>query len=451
MTAAGQPGQTGDIARPLAVRGAIIHCRSDPGDSSTGVGVEYLPDGLLLVDRGRVLRSGPAPELLRDLGEQWRVLDYSGKLIVPGFVDCHVHYPQTDMIASYGAQLLDWLEQYTFPTERHFEDAGHAREVADFFLTELLRNGTTTALVFGTVHPGSVEAFFAASARRNTRMVAGKVLMDRNAPDYLRDSPGTGYRDSKALIERWHGNGRQAYAVTPRFAPTSSEAQLEQVGRLAREHPDVYIHSHVAENRGEVDWVAELFPWSRSYLDVYDRYRLVRRRSVYAHCIHLDPQDRQRMSEMGAVAAFCPTSNLFLGSGLFDLQAADQCGLRVGLATDVGAGTSFSMLQTLNEAYKVLQMRGHSLSPYRGLYLATLGGARALDMDGVIGNFESGREADFVVLDPAATPLLARRLTGWSDPADLLFALMMLGDDRAVAATYVMGVLKHSRAEPVAA
>jgi len=271
------------------------------------------------------------------------------------------------------------------------------------------------------------------------------VLMDRHAPEYLRDTPQSAYDDSKSLIERWHGNGRQSYAITPRFAPTSTEAQLQQAGKLAREHPDAYVHTHVAENPNEVAWVADLFPWSRSYLDVYDRFGLLRERAVYAHCIHLDEKDRRRMADTGAVAAFCPTSNLFLGSGLFDMRAADAVGMRVGLATDVGGGTSFSMLQTLNEAYKVLQMNGQSLSPFRALYLATLGSARALYIDDKVGNFGKGKEADFVVLDPGATALMARRLAHVTDPMEKLFVLMMLGDDRAVAATYLMGELAHER------
>jgi guanine deaminase len=443
----GQDAVTGPVGRSdrTAFRASIVHCLADPGDDLSGAEVEYIEDGLLLVEAGKVARIGPAPDLLPGLGEQCEITDYSGKLIVPGFIDCHVHYPQTDVIAAYGGQLLTWLERYTYPTERRFADAGYARSEAEFFLAELFRNGTTTALVFGTTHAQSVDAFFQASQARNARMLAGKVLMDRNAPDYLRDTPESAYQDSKRLIERWHGQGRHAYAITPRFALTSTEAQLEQAGRLAREHPDVYVHTHVAENRDEVAQVAELYPWSRSYLDVYDRFGLLRDRTVYAHCLHLDEKDRRRMAETGAVAAFCPTSNLFLGSGLFDLRAADDAGVRVGLATDVGGGTSFSMLQTVNEAYKVLQMNRQSLSPYRALYLLTLGGARALDVDDRIGSFQSGREADFVVLDPAATPLMARRLEAVTDPMERLFVLFTLGDDRTVAATYLMGARVHQR------
>jgi guanine deaminase len=358
---------------------------------------------------------------------------------VPGFIDCHIHYPQTDLIASYGTQLLDWLETYTFPTESRFADSEHAAEAAGFFIDELLRNGTTTALVLGTVHPQSVDAIFTAAGRRNLRLMAGKVLMDRNCPEYLRDTPDSAYRDSKALIERWHGQDRLLYAITPRFAPTSSAEQLQRAGQLAAEHPDTFIHTHVAENRDEVDWVARLFPESRSYLDVYDRFGLLRERAVYAHCLHLDREDRRRVAQTGAAMAFCPTANLFLGSGLFDLAAARELGVRVGLGTDVGGGTSFSQLRVLSEAYKVLQLQGQTLAPLQALYLLTLGSARALYLDDKIGSFATGKEADFVVLDPAATPLLARRMKTAGDITEKLFALIMLGDDRVVAATYVLG------------
>jgi guanine deaminase len=422
-----------------AFRASIFHCLRDPGERSDPNAVEYLEDGLLVVEQGRVSRLGPAAPLLAQLPRGVEIRDYSDKLIVPGFIDTHIHYPQTDIIASYGEQLLEWLNKYTFPTEGRFGDRALAREVAEFFLDELLRNGTTTAQVLATVHPESVDAIFEASQARGMRMLAGKVLMDRNAPGFLRDTPESAYRDSKALIERWHRQGRLLYAITPRFAPTSTDEQLQQAGRLAMEHPDVFVHTHVAENRDEMAWVARLFPWSRSYLDVYDHYGLLRERSVFAHCLHLDRQDCRRMAETGAAMAFCPTSNLFLGSGLFDLEAATAHGVRVGLATDVGGGTSFSMLQTMAEAYKVLQLNAQQLSPTRAFYLATLGGARSLYLDDRVGNFEIGKEADFVVLDPAATALMARRMQQVQDFTEQLFIFMMLGDDRSVHSTYIEG------------
>jgi guanine deaminase len=426
-------------ASPAAFRASLLHFLADPGAGDAAHAWQYFEDGLLVVEDGRVKAVGPAASLLPGLPADVRIVDHSGMLIVPGFVDVHIHYPQTDMIASPGRQLLDWLEDYTFPLERRFSDPAYARAVADFFLDELLRNGTTTALVFATVHKLSADAFFAAAAAKKLRMIAGKVLMDRNCPEYLRDTPESGYEESAELIEKWNGRERLNYAITPRFAITSSARQLELAGKLAREHPSARIHSHVAENAAEVAWIRELFPASRSYLDVYDDAGLLRGGAVFAHCIHLDDADRRRMAESGAAAAFCPTSNLFLGSGLFDIAATDSAGMRFAVATDVGGGTSFSMLRTLSEAYKVAQMRGHFLSPLRALYLATLGGARVLGLEDCIGNFEPGKEADFVVLDLASTPLAARRMASARTLPEQLFALVMLGDDRAVKETYVLG------------
>jgi guanine deaminase len=427
-----------------AFRGSILHFLGDPGELGAKA-AEYFHDGLLVLRGGRVERVGEASALLPQIGSDAEVTDYSGRLIVPGFIDTHVHYPQTDIIASHGAQLLEWLERYTFPTERRFADAGYARGVADFFLEELLRNGTTTALVFATVHKQSVDAFFEASEARGMRMLAGKVMMDRNCPDYLQDTARSSYEDSAALIERWHGRQRALYAVTPRFAPTSNEEQLRMAGRLLDEHPGVYLQSHVAENLGEVAWVAKLFPESRSYLDVYDRFTLLRERTVFAHCIHLDAADRQRMAQTGSAMSFCATSNLFLGSGLFDLEAARRAGVRVGIGTDVGGGTSFSMLRTLSESYKVAQLAGQHLPPLQAFYLATLGSSRSLYLDERIGNFAPGMEGDFVVLDLAPTPLMARRMETATDLEERLFVLMMLGDDRSVLATHVMGERAYGR------
>jgi guanine deaminase len=424
---------------PAAFRASVLHFLDDPGNDAAAGNHEFFEDGLLIVTDGKVADVGPADKLLAGLSADIAVNDFSGHLIVPGFVDTHTHYSQTDVIASAGHDLLHWLEHYTFPEERKFADAAHAAGVAGFFLDELMRNGTTTALVFGTVHKQSADVFFQAAAQRKLRMVAGKVLMDRNCPEYLRDTAESGYRESAELIEKWHGRERLGYAITPRFAITSSEQQLELAGRLAREHPDAYIHSHVAENVDEVEWVRKLFPWSRSYLDVYDRYGLLRERAVYAHCIHLDSDDRRRMAESGAAAAFCPTSNLFLGSGLFDLAGADVAGLRVAIATDVGGGTSFSMLQTLADAYKVSQMRGYRLPALRAFYLATLGGAKALGLEHAIGSFAEGREADFVVLNCEATPLIKRRLASVGTLEEKLFALMTLGEDRCILQTFILG------------
>ncbi|MGA8260386.1 MAG: guanine deaminase [Arenicellales bacterium] len=421
-----------------AYRGSIVHALRDPGCGDDDA-LEILPDGILCVSGGKVRELGPADDVLRRLPSDATVVDHTGKLIVPGFVDTHIHYPQVDVIASYGAQLLDWLNNYTFPAEARFKDEAVARGAASFFLDELLRNGTTTALVFATVHPQSVDAIFEGARARGMRLIAGKVLMDRNCPEDLRDTAESGYRDSKALIEKWHGVERLSYAITPRFAVTSSDEQLIAAGRLAAEHPGVFVQTHLAENVDEVAWVRKLFPARRSYLDVYDHFGLVRERSVYAHCIHVDDTDRRRMGEAGAAAAFCPTSNLFLGSGLYDLAAADAHRVRTGIGTDVGGGTSYNIPRTLGEAYKVLQLRGQTLTPRRAFYLATLGGAHSLYMDDTIGNFESGKEADFVVIDPHATPLTARRMSKSRDVVEKLFALTMLGDDRNIHAVYIAG------------
>ena len=424
-----------------AHRGAMLHFRADPGAHADPASFEFFADGLLVVAAGRVAALGPASELLPGLPRDIEIIAHGDNILIPGFVDAHIHYPQTDVIASGGRQLLDWLKDYTFPAEALFANSAHARSVAEFFLDELLRNGTTTAMVFCTVHRGSVEAFFQAAAARNLRMVAGKVLMDRNCPQDLRDTAASGERDSRELIESWHNKGRLKYAITPRFAVTSSEAQLQSAGRLAREFPGSLIQSHLAENHAEVAWVKQLFPQARSYLDVYDRYGLLRERAVYAHCLHLDATDRARMAQAGAAAAFCPTSNLQLGSGLFDLTAADAAGMRFAMGTDVGAGSSFSMLRTLAAAYQVAQLAQQSLPALRAFYLATLGGARTLGLEGEVGSLAVGSEADFIILDLQPTALIARRTARARTLAEKLLILMTLGDERVVSRTYVLGQL----------
>jgi guanine deaminase len=428
-----------------AFRGSILHFLDDPTEPDRADAFEYHEDGLLIVEDGHVAGLGSARDLLPALPATATLTDCTGGLILPGFVDAHTHFVQTDVIASYGRRLLDWLEEYTFPAERAFADEAHAREVAGFFITELLRNGTTTALVVGSVHPASVDAVFAAAQACDMRLIAGKAMMDRNCPEYLRDTATSSYAESAALIARWHGRGRMQYAITPRFAPSSTPEQLAAAGRLAREYPDVYVHTHVAENEEEVAWARKLFPERCSYLDIYGHYGLLRKRSALAHGIWLDDADLARIAATGAALVHCPACNLFLGSGLFDLRRAADAGARVALGTDVGGGTSFSMLRVMHDAYKVAQLRGNSLSPLSAFYLVTLGAARALDLDGRIGSFKKGREADFVVLDPAATPLLARRAAAARGIAEKLFLLMTLGDDRAIARTYLMGRLCYDR------
>ena len=422
-----------------AFRASIFHCIADPGESADPDAVEYFEDGVMLVEDGRILALDAADRLLPGLSGNTRIEDHSGKLLVPGLIDCHVHYPQVDIIGSYGEQLLDWLNRYAYPGEMRFADEQHARDTAVTFVDELIANGTTTALVFATVHQHSADAIFEAAAARGMRLIAGKVLMDSNCPEPLRDTAESGYAESKELIERWHGNKRLGYAITPRFALTSSREQLEAAGQLAAEYPDVWVHTHLAENNDEVEQIEQLFPWSESYLDVYDRCGLVRERSVFAHCLHLLDSECSTMAARGAAAAHCPTSNMFLGSGLFDLRRLRQESIRVGLGTDVGGGTSLSLLKTMREAYKVLHLQGQPLPPTRAMYLATLGAAEVLYLDDRIGNFAAGKEADFVVLDPKGTAISAHRMATADTVDEVLFALIVLGDDRNVAATYLQG------------
>ena len=359
---------------------------------------------------------------------------------MPGFIDAHIHYSQTQVIGSYGAQLLDWLHNYTFVEEQKFADPVHCARVARFFLDELFRSGTTTAMVYCTVHPESVDAFFAAAEACGARMIAGKVMMDRDAPEALMDTAERGYDESKALIERWRGRGRLGYAITPRFAVTSTEAQLKAAGALAREYPDCHVQTHADENKAEIARVAELYPQASSYIDVYARAGLTGPRSVFGHCIHLLDSEVAELAASRSIAAFCPTSNLFLGSGLFDEARLAAAGVRIALATDVGGGTSYSMLHTAAEGYKVLQLNRQSWPAIHAFYRMTLGNARALSLDDRIGSIEPGKEADLVALDPRATPALAHRLETAGDDLDVeLFALMMMGDDRAVRQTYVAG------------
>jgi guanine deaminase len=421
-----------------AYRAAILRF----ADDHTAV---YEADGLLVVGpdaRGqRVVRAVGPHEALIDRYPGLAVEDLRGHIIAPGFVDLHIHYPQTDVIGAPAAGLLPWLEHYTFPHESRFHDTAYASGVAEFFLDELLRNGVTTALAFATSHPASVEAMFSAAQARGLRFITGKVLQDRHSPDGVRDQTEQSLIDTEALIQRWHGVDRLGYAITPRFAPTSSPEQLRGAGVLAAQYPQVWIQSHVAENLDEVRWVAELFPASRSYLGVYNDFGLLRERAVYAHCIHLDAADRSLMHTTGAVAAVSPTSNLFLGSGFFDYAAADAAGMRYGLASDVGGGTSFSPFHTMLAAYCVgregQSKTGLSLTPAQLWWQHTAGAAQALGLDGVVGNLMPGCEADFVVLDPGATPLLARKTAQAGSLDELLFALIVLGDDRVIKRTVI--------------
>ena len=405
----------------------------------------YDEDGLLVVGpdgegRVRVVDSG-AYAVIGSRYAHVPVTHWPGRIIAPGFIDMHLHYPQTDIIGAPAAGLLPWLENYTFPAEAKFADAAHARAVAEFFLDELTRNGVTTGLVFATSHPASVDAFFEAAQARRLRMMTGKVLQDRHSPDGVRDETEQSLIDTEALIRRWHNVDRLGYAITPRFAPTSSPAQLRGAGELAAKYADVWIHSHVAENKDEVKWVRELYPDARSYLDVYQGFGLMRERAVYAHCIHFDDDDRRLMRETGTATAVSPTSNLFLGSGFFDFEGASRVGYRYGLASDVGGGTSFSPFDTMLAAYYAGRegqtKPGVSIAPSQLWWRHTGGAAEALGLAGVVGNLQSGCEADFVVLDPKATPLLARKTALANNLEELLFSMIVLGDDRLIERTVV--------------
>jgi guanine deaminase len=427
-----------------AICGNIFDFVDDPniaGDKA----YRYFERGALLIKNGKVADLGYEDDILSGLDAEVIVTRHDGKLIIPGMIDTHIHLPQTEMIGAYGEQLLSWLTEYAFPTEKKFSDKGYATDISKCFLDELLRNGTTTAMVFGTVHPESVDAFFEEAQKRRLRMIAGKVMMDRNCPEDLADTPEQSYAESKALIEKWHNVERLAYAVTPRFAPTSSDQQLHKCKQLLDEYPSVYLQSHLSENKDECVWVKQLFPKANDYLGAYEDAGLVRKRSLFAHGIHLSQRELQCLANNQAALSHCPTSNLFLGSGLFKLKATEQAGVKVGMGTDVGAGTSFSMLQTASEAYKIQQLQGEKFSAYKGLYLATLGGARALDLEGVIGNFEIGCEADFVVMDTQATPFLSFRLKHTKSLHEQLFAMLMLGDDRCIQHTYILGECIYQR------
>lgn len=439
-----------------AYRGALLYF-TGPGQT------HYEPDGLLVIGPGvpatdaaattgmsqaampvcpRVLAVGSYGALAPRFA-QLPSTHFAGRILAPGFVDMHIHYPQTDVIGAPAEGLLDWLERYTFPHEARFADPAHCAAVAEFFLDELLRHGVTTALTFATSHPASVEALFAAAQRRRMRLITGKVLQDRHSPEGVRDDTAQSLRDTEALIQRWHGVDRLGYAITPRFAPTSTPAQLRGAGELAARYPSTWIQSHVAENVNEVHWARELFPAARSYLAVYDDFGLMRERAVYAHCIHLDAADRALLRQRHTAAAVCPSSNLFLGSGFFDYAAAERTGFCYGLASDVGGGTSFSPFHTMLAAYYVARegqtKQGLGLTPQQLWWQHTAGAAQAMGLGGVVGNLQPGCEADFLVLNPAATPLLARKTAQAGSLDELLFALIVLGDDRVVERCFVAG------------
>jgi guanine deaminase len=392
----------------------------------------------VLVDGGRIKAVGNA-DTLRAAHRQARVTDYGKALISAGFVDAHVHYPQTAIIASWGKRLIDWLNQYTFPEEMRFADPAYAAEVASRYFDLALAHGTTSMCSYATIHPASVDAFFDQAQARGLRAFAGKTCMDRNAPEGLRDTAQSAYDDSKALLTKWHGKDRLSYVITPRFSPTSTPEQLAAMGALWREHPDCLMQTHLSEQTDEIAWVKDLFPQSRDYLDTYEAQGLLREGAVYGHAIHLTAREKARLAEAGASVVHCPTSNTFIGSGLFDMGLAQS--LRVGLATDTGGGSSFSMLRTMAAAYEVAQLRGQALHPAQLWWLATQGSARALRAEHQIGNIAVGHEADLVVVNLASTPAIEQATRRAEDIWQALFPTIMLGDDRAIQAVWISGSL----------
>lgn len=423
----------------LLIRGRVLTFRDEPQSLDDSQSYRYIEDGAVLVENGRIARLGDYAEISAEAGSDVKVADHRPHLILPGFIDTHIHYPQTQVVASYAANLLEWLNTYTFVAEQKFADEQHAEFIAERFLDELIRHGTTTAVAYCSVHPQSVDAYFRASQHRNMRMLGGKVMMDRNAPPALCDTAQSGYDESKQLIARWHGKDRLDYVITPRFAITSTPEQLELSGALAREHPECFIQTHLSENHDEIAFTKTLYPDSPDYLGIYEHYGLLGSKTLLGHSIHLEEREVQVMAETGAIAVFCPTSNLFLGSGLFDRDRLKASGVRMAVATDVGGGTSFSMLRTMDEGYKILQLREQRLNPFQSFYMMTLGNARALSMEDKIGTLDEGTEADIVVLDSAATSPMRLRMAAGATLEQELFLLQTVGDDRAIVETYIAG------------
>ncbi|XNY05564.1 guanine deaminase (plasmid) [Sinorhizobium meliloti] len=430
------------------IRGRVLTFVKEPAGVDDAGSYRFFEDGAVFVSKGKIAGVGPYGDVAKHVGPSVKIADHRPHLVMPGFIDTHLHFPQTQAIASYGAQLLEWLNTYIFVEEQKFKAPEHAAFIADRFMDELLSNGTTTAAAYCSVHPESVDAFFTAAEERNMLMIGGKVMMDRNAPDALRDTPEKGYDETKALIAKWHGRGRAHYAISPRFAITSTPEQMEVSRVLAAEHPDCYVQTHLSENRDEIAFATSLYPEAKDYTDIYARYKLLGRKTLLGHCIHLSDREISVLAKTGAVGVFCPTSNLFLGSGLFDRDRFDRLGARHAVATDVGGGTSFSMLETMDEAYKVLHLQGQRLSPLNSFYMLTLGNARALDLEHRIGSLHAGADADIVVLDSRAKPAMELRMQVASTLAEELFVLQTMGDDRSVAEVYVAGKpMKSGRRE----
>lgn len=433
------------MSRPILLLGQTFEARGNPFHQPWQEAVRINSAGAVLLQDGVIQAVGNRDDLRRD-HPQAAVQDYGAHVICPGFVDAHVHYPQTAIIASWGKQLIDWLNTYTFPEEMRLADSAYAARIADRYLDLALDHGTTTMCSYATIHPGSVDAFFEAAATRGMRTVAGKTCMDRNAPDGLRDTAQSAYDHSKALLERWHGRGRASYAITPRFSPTSTPEQLSALGALWAEHPDCLMQTHLSEQPAEIAWVRELFPNARDYLDTYEAHGLLGERAVFGHAIHLDPREVVRIAETGAALVHCPTSNTFIGSGLMDVAGLAARHIPLGLATDTGGGSSFSMLRTMAAAYEVAQLRGTALHPAQLMWLATAGSACSLRLQNTIGSLAPGYEADLTILDLASTPAIAQRSAEAETIWEALFPTIMMGDDRAIADVWIAGQ-KRSRAQ----
>jgi guanine deaminase len=430
-----------------AIRGAALTFTGDPFSEPSDSAIRYERDAILVMEDGLITEFGDAETLLPTLWDGVEITTYNDSLILPGFIDCHVHYPQTQIIGAAGEALIDWLDKYTFVAEQAFTERDHASESAEIFCDELLRNGTTTASVFCTVHEHSADALFESVHSRNMRMIAGKVLMDRNAPNALQDTAQSGYDESKRLINRWHDKDRLLYAITPRFAASSTPEQLALAGALWRENPGTYVQSHISETQQEIDWIQKLYPERNGYLDVYDHYGLTGPRSLYGHGIHLTDAEWQHFHDTGTAIAHCPTSNQFLGSGLFDIGKAKLPArpVSVGLATDLGAGTSFSMIKTMGAAYQVARLASADLNAAQALYLATTGAAKALCLNDKIGTLEAGSEADLAIIDLKSTPIIDYRMRFADSLEEMLFVLITMGDDRAIRATYIGGHVAYQR------
>ncbi|MBL0374587.1 guanine deaminase [Rhizobium sp. KVB221] len=435
----------------LLIRGRVLTFVDEPQGIDDTASYRYFEDGAVFVRTGKVAAIGDYSDVRKHLAADVKIADHRPHLVLPGLIDTHLHYPQTQAIASYGAQLLEWLNTYIFVEEQKLAGPEHAAFIAGRFMDELLSNGTTTAVAYCSVHTQSVDAYFTAAEQRGMLMVGGKVMMDRNAPEALRDTPLQGYDETKRLIDKWHGRGRALYAISPRFAITSTPEQMDMSRALVREHPDCYVQTHLSENKDEIAFATSLYPDAKDYTDIYARYDLLGRKTLLGHCIYLSDREISVLAETGSVGVFCPTSNLFLGSGLFDRDRFDRLGARWSVATDVGAGTSFSMLETMDEAYKVLHLQGQRLSPLNSFYRMTLGNARALDLEDRIGSLHAGADADIVVLDSNGKSAMELRMRTAKSLAEELFILQTMGDDRCVAEVYVAGTPMKGRIGTVAA